>query len=71
MNWLKRWRDYRLIGVPWIRFGWKTLDFRPWYYVWIDGEKCDWWALEYELDELRAENKNIRFERIPWYKTFH
>lgn len=71
MKWFQRLRDNKLFSIPWISFRWKSFDFRDWYYVWIDGKKCDWWALGYELDELRENYDDIRFERIPWYKTFH
>ena len=49
---------------------WKTIDLRRWYYVWIDDTRCDWWAMEFELDDLQERyGKDIRFELIPLWKT--
>ena len=72
IKWTKqRWQRDRLIiiKIPSFSFRWRTLDFRPWYYVWIDDEKMPWWAHGNELDELREEYGNIQFKKIPWRKT--
>lgn len=64
------WRRNRLVKIPSISFRWRHLDFRPWYYVWIDGEPCSWWAHGNELDELRKEyGRNIIFRKVPWRKS--
>jgi len=53
-----------------IRLIWKSIDFRCWYYVWIDDKLCDWWAIEWELDDLKSRyEKDIRFKLIPLWKT--
>lgn len=59
--------------IPWIEITWKTLDLRKWYYVWIDGYLCSWWACEFELDEVREDyeehGQKVKFKKIPWWKT--
>lgn len=71
-RWWSRLKYLRLLGIPCPSIRWRTFDFRPWHYVWIDGVKCDWWALESELEDLKERYENdIRFEKIPWWKTFH
>jgi len=68
----QRWEQNRIIKIPTLKFHWDILDFRPWHYAWIDGEKCDWWACGDELDDLKKRyGKDIRFEKIPWRKTVY
>ena len=61
------------IKIPWISFNWKMIDLRRWYYVWIDGIKCDWWSCEDEVDSdiERYEKKGfeIKVKKVPWYKS--
>ena len=66
----EQWRRNRLIKIPSLAFQWRYLDFRTWYYVWVDGEKMPWWAHGNELDELKEEyGKDIRFEKVLWRKS--
>jgi len=58
----------RVLPCPTIH--WKSIDLRRWYYVWIDEIKCDWWAVEFELDDLKERyGNNIKFELIPLRET--
>jgi hypothetical protein len=66
----ENWKYNRLIKIPSLVFQWRYLDFRPWYYVWVGGEKMLWWAHGNELDELKEEyRKDICFEKVPWRKS--
>jgi len=66
----EQWVRNRLIKIPSLSFRWRHLDFRAWYYVWIDGKPCDWWAHKYELDDLRKRyGKNIILRKVPWRKS--
>jgi len=59
-----------IIPIVRIRLIWKSIDLRRWYYVWIDEKPCDWWAIEFELDDLRNRyGEDIKFKLIPLWKT--
>jgi len=66
----EQWQRNRMIKIPSLAFQWRHLDFRQWFYVWIDGEPCSWWAHKYELDGMKKEyGKNIIFRKVPWRKS--
>lgn len=57
------------IRLPSFSFRHRFIDFRQWYYVWIDNEKMNWWAMEYEMDDIRNRYDKVEFKKIPKYKT--
>lgn len=58
----------KVVPVPTIH--WKSIDLRRWYYVWIHNRPCDWWAIEWELDDLKNRyGDDIKFKSIPLWKT--
>ena len=53
----------------------KTIDFRQWYCLYIDGTESCYWYLKYEIEETLKDYKNyypksdIKFVKIPLYKS--
>lgn len=48
----------------------KTVDFRKWYYVYINGEIMPWWCLKWEKEIIINDYKNdkVIFKKVPFYK---